>query len=177
MLLECGHVVRRGRGAHPALSRGVQEGLRKAVLEPGRDVNKVLSSREEDGDSGGWERACDKIGKNRHLKRRIAMSGLWTGRAFRWWDPAAHCRKESMLGIIMYNTLMVVEAVTGQLGNWRAYAKKEQLEEQERSWARFQENCSSGRRKSEDMGEQSIWGTGRNFDLLVIIDTCEEWCP
>lgn len=56
----------------------------------------------------------------------------------------------------MYNTLMVVEAVTGQLGNWRTAAKKGQLEEQERSWAGFQENCSSGRRKREGMGEQSI---------------------
>lgn len=44
---------------------------------------------------------------------------------------------------------MVVEAVAGQLGNWRTAAKKGQLEEQERLWARFQENCSSGRRKSE----------------------------
>lgn len=29
--------------------RGVQEGLKKAVLEPGRDINKVLSSREDGG--------------------------------------------------------------------------------------------------------------------------------
>lgn len=43
-----------------------------------------------------------------------------------------------MLGIIMYNTLMVVEAVTGQLGNWRTSAKKGQLEEEERLWAGFQ---------------------------------------
>lgn len=56
----CSHAVRvwacgpgRGWGVHPALSRGVQEGLKKAVLEPGRDINKVLSSREEDGGSVG----------------------------------------------------------------------------------------------------------------------------
>lgn len=45
MLLECGHVVL-------GEARGVQEGLKKAVLEPGRDINKVLSSREDGGSVG-----------------------------------------------------------------------------------------------------------------------------
>jgi hypothetical protein len=53
---------------------------------------------------------------------------------------------------------MVVEAMTGQLyGQLEDFCKKNgSCKSRKESWARFQESCSSRRRKSEGMSEQNV---------------------